>query len=89
MVGCALKLGTVYNLTREKCLKCKGTHIEFSRLCAKKIKAITLARQSSQVQPTGQEMREVMGANRVALGTRQARCTRNRKGEGELTADKK
>jgi len=40
--------------------------------CARKIEAITMARQRRRVQPNAREMREVTGANRVALGTRQA-----------------
>ena len=44
-----------------------------------------MARQSRKVQPSGRETREVTGANRVALGTRQARDITN--GEGEPTAD--
>jgi len=44
-----------------------------------------MARQSRKVQPSGRKTTEVMAANRVALGTRQARDIRN--GEVELTAD--
>jgi len=40
-----------------------------------------MAQSSRRVQPNGQETREVVGANRVALGTRQARNRRNREGE--------
>jgi len=45
-----------------------------------------MTRQSRRVDPNGRETREVIGANRVALGTMQARNTRNR--EGEPMADK-
>jgi len=44
-----------------------------------------MARRSGKVQPCGRETMEVTGANRVALGTRQARDITN--GEGEPTAD--
>jgi len=46
-----------------------------------------MGRQSRKVAPNGRETREVTGANRVALSTRQARDTRNREEEGEPTAD--
>jgi len=46
-----------------------------------------MARQSRKVQPNGRETGEVMGANRVALGTRQARDTGNGEGEVELMAN--
>jgi hypothetical protein len=87
VVGCASKQGAVCTHTQEKCPNCKGNHIAFSGKCAKKIEAITMARQSRKVQPNGRETREVPGANRVALGTRQARDTRKNEGEGEPTAD--
>jgi hypothetical protein len=85
LVGCASKQGAVCGHTQEKCPNCKGNHIAFSGKYAKKIEAITMARQSRKVQPSGRETREVTGANRVGLGTRQARDITN--GEGEPTAD--
>jgi len=71
--GCASKQGTVCSHTLEKCRNFKWKHIAFSGMCARTIEAITMVRQSRRVQPNGQEMREVMGANRVVLSTRQAR----------------
>jgi len=44
-----------------------------------------MARLSRNVQPSGRETREVTGANRVRLRTRQARDITH--GEGEPTAD--
>ena len=85
MVGCASKQGAVCSHTQDKCPNCIGNNIAFSGKCAKKIEAMTMAIQSSKVQPTGPVTREVTGANRVALGTRQARDIIYR--EQELTAD--
>jgi len=82
VVGCALKAGAVGCHTHEKCPNCKGNHIEFSAKCAKTIEALTMVRQSRQWQPNVRETRELTWANRVALGTRQARNT-----EGESIAD--
>jgi len=85
VVRCTSKQGAVCSQTQEKCPNCKGNHIAFSGKCAKKIEAITMARHSRKVQPSGQEAREVTGANRVALSTMQARDITIR--EGEPTAD--
>jgi hypothetical protein len=85
VVGCASKQGAVCSHTQEKFPNCKGNHIAFSGKCANEIEAITMARQSREVQPSGRETREVTGAKRVALGTRQARDITNE--EGEPTAD--
>jgi len=46
-----------------------------------------MARQSRKLQPNGREMREVRGANRVELGTRKARDSRNGEGEADRTAN--
>jgi len=47
-----------------------------------------MARQCRKGQPNGRDTSEVTGANRVALGTRQATDTINVEGEGEPTANK-
>jgi hypothetical protein len=86
VVGWASKQAAVCSHIQEKCPNCKSNHITFSGKCMKKIEAITKARQSRKVQPHGRETREVTGANRVVIGTRQARDTSNREGEGEPTA---
>jgi len=88
VVGCASKQGAVCSHTQQKCPNWKGNHIAFSGKCTNKIEAITMARQSRKVQPNGRVTSEVTGANTVALGTRQARDTRNGEGEGEPTANK-
>ena len=85
VVGCPSKQGAVCSHTQDKSPNCKGNHIALIGKCVKKIEAITMARQSRKVQPSGRKTTEVMAANRVALGTRQARDIRN--GEVELTAD--
>ena len=85
VVGSALKQGAVCSHRQERRPNCKGNHIAFSGKCAKKIEAITMARQSRRVELNGRETREVTGANRVALGTTQAGDTRN--GDGEPMAD--
>jgi len=46
-----------------------------------------MACQSRKVQLNGRGTREVTGANRVALGTRPARDTRNAEGHGEPMAN--
>ena len=86
VVGCASKYPAVCGHMEERCLNCKGAHVTFSRMGAKKIEAIGMARQSRRVQPNGRERREGKGASRAVLGTRQARNTRN--GDGEPMADK-
>jgi len=87
VVGCASRQGAVCSHTQEKWPNCKGNHIASSGKCTKKIEAIRMAHQSRKVQPNGRETREVLGANRVALGTRQARDTRNGEGEGQPMAN--
>jgi hypothetical protein len=70
----------------EKCPNCKGNYIAFSNRCAKKTEAARAARQCRKTGLEGHaSMREVTGANRVALGTRQARGIRD--DEGEPMAD--
>jgi hypothetical protein len=70
----------------EKCPNCKGNHVAFSDRFGKNTEAARAARQSRK---TGLErhasMRDVTGANRVALGTRQTRGIRD--DEGEPMAD--
>jgi hypothetical protein len=74
VVRCTAKQGSLSGHTMEKCPNCKGNHIAFSKRCAKKTEAASAARQSRKTGLAGQaSMREVTGANRVALGTRQAR----------------
>jgi hypothetical protein len=86
VVGCTAKQGSLCGHTMEKCPNCKGNHIAFSNRCAKKTEAARAARQSRKTGLEGHaSMREVTGANRVALGTRQARGIRD--DEGEPMAD--
>jgi len=82
---CASKQGAVCSHTQEKYPNSKGNHSAFSGTCAKKIEAIAMARESRKVQPSGRQTREVTGAIRVALGTRQARDSTTR--DGEPTAE--
>jgi hypothetical protein len=66
----------------EKCPNFKGNHITFSNRCAKKTEAARAARQSRKTELKGHtSMREVTGASRVALGSRQARGIRDDDGE--------
>ena len=71
VVGCTANLGLLCGQTMVKCHNCKENRIAFSNRCAKKTEATGVARQSRKTGLAGHaSMREVTGANRVALGTR-------------------
>jgi len=85
-VGCTEKQRSLGGHTLEECATCKGNHIAFSNRCAKKTQAARAVQRSRNPGLAGQEStRGVTGANRVALGTRQARGIRY--DEGEPMAD--
>jgi len=85
-MGCTAKQGSICGHTMEKCPNCNRNHIAFSNTCAKITEAARATRQSRKTGLEGHaSIREVAGANRVALGTRQARGIRD--DEGEPMAD--
>jgi hypothetical protein len=81
VVGCGSKQGALCSHIQEKCLNCKGNHIAFSGKCAKKSEAVRMARQSRRMQLKEREMGGGTGANRSALGIRQAKDITNEAGE--------
>ena len=82
VVGCTAKQGSLCGHTLEKCPNCKGNYIAFCNRCAKKTEAARAARQCRKTGLAGQaSTRGVTGANRVQLGTRQARGIRDDEGE--------
>jgi len=87
VVGCTGKQGSLCGHTLEKCHNCKGNHIAFSNRWAKTTEAAWAVWQSRKTELTDQASpRGVTGANRVAMGTRQARGISD--DEGEPMADK-
>jgi hypothetical protein len=76
------KQGSLRGHTIDKWPNCKGHHIAFSNRCAKNTEAARAARQSRKTGLAGHpSMREVTGANRVALGMGQARGIRDNEGQ--------